>query len=787
MADARLTRPDYVNDHCWEFRSGAGDPPALSFSTTYGLRARQMRLFLGLGRGAEIVTDPARFALPPTLRQVFPNYLRLEFRPFPQMEGGCETWVPDSHSLAGRVRLLNLDDFPHRVRLVLHAALLPGENPEPMHPETVQGVTFLVGRTGDLVPVVFLTGGATCVPAAQPALGVAFTLGPGEDKTLTWAQAALGSLEESLTAARELVSRPWEEEIARLEVLHHTQVEIESGDHGWDFALKMAQQAALASFVGPTPHLPDRSIVWERSPDRGYSARGDGRDHPPGWDGQVPIDVYAIGSLVVHAAPEWAKGLVRNYLAVQAADGSIDNRPGLGGQRGGSLAAPLLASLAWRIFQHTEDRAFLETCFEGLLDFLEAWFTPAHDRDGDGVPEWDHCLQAGFEDWPSFAPWAEWTQGLDLTRAETPDLSSYLHRECLSLIAAAKVLGRQDVANRLGERAERLRAAVEASWTDQTRCYHHRDRDLHVSPEGTLLGEGVGDFTLRLEQRFSVPGRIVICCRGPQARAQDLSVTIQGQPAQGRSVRERLTNGDMRWFWGRGSATSEHGYVMVREIRVRGLSPEFHTRVFAADFRRQDVTLLLPLWAGIPEEDRAQRLIQSTLLDPQRFWRPFGVPGAAATDPAYAASHRSGAGAVHMAWNGMLGEGLLAYGRRAEAAELVRRLMVAATDSLQGSGGFHRWYGAENGEGFGGRDHPVGLPPLLFFLSCLGVHLIAPQKIRLEGWNPFPWPVTVRWRGLEVRREVGDGVVITFPDGERIEVTGPEAKLIEQVSRKKTS
>jgi len=410
--------------------------------------------------------------------------------------------VPDSHCLAGRIRLVNLDDAPHRVGLVLHAALLPGENPQPLHDESAQGVSFLAGHTGDLAPVVFLTGGASPAPAAHPGLGVVFRLGPGEGKALTWAQVALASVEESLAGARDLVSRPWEEDIARLEVIQHSQVEIETGDPGWDFALKMAQQVALASFVGPTPHLPHRSFVWERSPDRGYSARGDGRDHPPGWDGQSPHEAYAIAPLVLHAAPEWAKGLVLNYLAIRSADGAIDGRPGLGGQRSGMLAAPLLASLTWGIYQHTEDRAFLEACFDGLLEFLDTWFTPAHDRDQDGFPEWDNCLQAGFDDWPSFAPWTDWGQGLDLTKAETPDLASYLYRECLSLIQAAEVLGRRDVVPGLAERAERLRAAVEGAWSDRSRSYHHRDRDLHVSPGGALLGEGAGEFRLRLDREI---------------------------------------------------------------------------------------------------------------------------------------------------------------------------------------------------------------------------------------------------------------------------------------------
>ncbi len=786
-ADSRLSRPDYVNDQCWEFRSSAGDPPALCFSTTYGLRAREMRLFVAFGREAEYVTDPAQFASPPILKQVFPNYLSLQFAPFSRLEARLEVWVPDSHSLAGRVRLTNLDGARHRARLVLHAAFLPGENPEPMHEAMAQGVNLLVGRTADLVPVVFLAGGASPAQAAHPALAVTFELEPGEGKAVGWAEVALGSMEESFLLARELVGRPWDEEIARLEMVNHGQVEIESGDPDWDFALKMAQQAALGSFVGPTPHLPHRSFVCVRAPDRGHSARGDGGDHPLGWDGQSVQDVYAIVPMVLPAAPDWAKGLVLNYLAVQSADGAIDGRPGLGGQRSKALAAPLLASLTWRIYQHTEDRPFLEACFDRLLEFLDAWFTPAHDRDQDGFPEWDHTVQAGFDDWPTFAPWGDWGQGLELTKAETPDLGAYLYRECLSLMEAARELGRGEVVARLKERAERLRARVRASWSGQTATYHHLDRDLHVSPNGELLGEGVGEFTVRLERDFSPGARVLVRCRGPEAEAASLKVTIKGRATRGRGTSERLTRVDCRWFWGQGSATSNRAYASLQEITVRGLSAAFLTWIFAADYSRQDATVLLPLWAGIPEGQRAGILIDRALLDPKRFWCAFGIASNAASDPAFSPDHRTGVGAVQMSWNEMLGEGLLAYGRRAEAAELTRRLMAAAAGCVRRHGGFRRWYRPDDGAGFGEADHPAGLPPLPLFLSCLGVRLITPRKVRLEGSNPFPWPVTIRWRGLEVRRESGSAAVVVFPDGERVQVSGEEARTVEQAPSLATS
>ena len=101
-ADFRLCTPDYVNDQIWELETGGGDPPALALHTTYGLRARLMRIFPRFSLGTQAVTDPARFFQPPRLRRFYPNFLLLEFSPFPGLDVVAEYWGPDSafHSRA---------------------------------------------------------------------------------------------------------------------------------------------------------------------------------------------------------------------------------------------------------------------------------------------------------------------------------------------------------------------------------------------------------------------------------------------------------------------------------------------------------------------------------------------------------------------------------------------------------------------------------------------------------------------------------------------------------------
>jgi hypothetical protein len=107
---------------------------------------------------------------------------------------------------------------------------------------------------------------------------------------------------------------------------------------------------------------------------------------------------------------------------------------------------------------------------------------------------------------------------------------------------------------------------------------------------------------------------------------------------------------------------------------------------------------------------------------------------------------------------------------RDEAAELVRRLMAGVIRTLVGQGEFHELLDPEDGSGLGEGGHVAGLFPVWLFLEVLGVRLLGPRKVRLDGANPFPWPVEVRWRGLRVRREA-DVTRVTFPDGQ--ELTAP--------------
>ena len=108
---------------------------------------------------------------------------------------------------------------------------------------------------------------------------------------------------------------------------------------------------------------------------------------------------------------------------------------------------------------------------------------------------------------------------------------------------------------------------------------------------------------------------------------------------------------------------------------------------------------------------------------------------------------------------------------------MLTRLMQSMLLNLKGNGAFRRTYNAQTGEGSGERNILYGLAPLGLFLETLGVRLISSHQVYLWGFNPFPWPITVKYRGLTVLRQ-RDKTIVIFPDGQSIEVAGGEARLV---------
>ena len=773
-ADARIDRVDYTNDHIWEVVLSRGEPPALSIETTFGLRARLMRIFPIFTQSNTTRINPASFYQPVRVTRFYPNYLRLVYSPFSGLDVITEYWVPASQVLSCRTSITNSSVIPIHLQLEWAAVLAPLGEGMAMSYAVDQKTTILQGQTAGLAPVFYVSGHPEPSSGPFPTLVRNLDLAPGNIHLTTWVLASLADQPGSTDLAVQTLARPWDSAIARLDMFNANQtVEIETGDLDWDAAFALSQKTAYSFIMGLEGGLPHPSFVLSRQPDNGYSERGDGVDFGYLWAGQSPFDAYFLASLILPGGAQLIQNIVRNFISTQAPDGQIDGRPGLAGQRGHFMAAPLLAALTWKAFQCSRDESFLAEVFPGLTRFIEAWFLSSHDRDGDGFPEWDHPIHSGFEENPIFDRGCYSGPANDISTFESPGLAACLYNEIQYLNKIARQLNLAGNIHSLTAHAEELRKAVESTWDAARIVYRYRDRDTHLSNKGGVLYQSTGPGELIISRNFKKPCRLLVHLLTRGDPNPSASISIHGTTPIGKSV-EELPAKNFAWDSNQASLSTQNVFTSVERIEIAGVSSDDQISFFTIDYSLEDITLLLPLWAQIPHPRRSENLIKKTVLNPNRFFLPFGLAASPLSqakttdnpDPTNEFCPQ-----IYMVWNQLIAEGLLAYGYRTEAANLLSRLMPAVISSLKTRQGFFHLYNGETGEASGKRDILDGLAPLGLFLDILGVQLMSPNSVIIHGFNPFSWPVTVKYRGMTVIRLEKQTQVI-FPDGQTVHVAG---------------
>ena len=819
-----MTSTEYTDDQIWELSLSGGEPAALRLQTTYGLRAHWMRLFPRFVRGETARVDPNGFHTPPRITHFLPNYLRVTFAPFEGLDVVAEYFAAESQLMTGRIQLMNNSILPQKFRLEWVALLNPIDRQGGMSEQVIGPTRALAGETAYLAPVVFLTGGPQTTTSPYPALTLDLELYPGNMRQFSWAAAAQRSLEASLEAARAGTARPGEGVLARAEMLNASQtVTIETGNSEWDTALALAQTAAGQLLMKNKVTLPETSFVLSRRPDQGFSARGDGSDLTHLWAGQTALDSAYLASLLP-GAPKLAAGMLRNFISAQEESGRIDWRPGLGGQRSRRIAQPLLADLAVRAAAHMPQPDWYRAVFPPLLRFFNAWFSPLYDADADGFPEWEHPQQSGLEDGPIHNHWRADGQGIDITRIESPALAAMLYRECSALIEMARALveaerpssayarlrsavqsegdsapAAQDAAQvaaqgaaenppsepvtgpqpfrpeealeALCKRQEDLRALLESTWDESASLYRFRDTTTHLSLPGQTLLEFTGEGKATSRKRLSQPQRLVIQLNASEERTYAVTMTLSGFGPEG-EISETIEPRGFSWLGSRAHATSQNTFLALKRVEVTGLGDDDTVRVATADFTQDDCSLLLPLWAGVPDAEKARLMVEDVIQG--RYLQEFGISTSASdvlAQEELPGLHTALSSAL-LPWNQLICEGLLRYGYRELAGELTARLMNAAAASLKAHQSFRQYYHAGAGLATGERGHLHGIAPVGLFLRVIGIRQIGQKEIIVDGFNPYSAPIHVQYRKVRLTC-YADKTEITFASGQKVTVDQP--------------
>ncbi len=762
-ADARLSPTDYANDQIWQLNFGGSDPPAISVETTFGLRARLCRIFPRFSYNGHVVTDPADFSHPINIQRYCPNYICLSFNPFSSINVRLEYWVPGSQAIACRTKLTNTGHETCLLELEWAEVLLPIDEGMRMAVSEIDMATILAGRTADLAPVLFLTGGAQSGKSPYPSLNLSCSIPAKGEKEAVWVHASLDNTNASYEFTKKILDRNWDGEFAHLLRINSASIDIKTGNKDWDNAFFLSQVLANQMLIGPTHYCQTLSLIATRKPDQGFSRLKNGSDYNHLWNGQSLIDIYHLSNILLPGAPELVQGLVENFLATQTSEGEIDCRPGPGGQRTHLLATPMLAEIILQIYQYTGNIQYLRTVFPNLLAFFLSWFSPSHDRDCDQFPEWDQAIQTGYEELPLFSQHHSWSCGVDISVVESPDLASYLFRECRCLLSIAKIIGNDDVTAQLTAISNQLQQALEESWSDEQASYLYRDRDSHTSTGVENLGSCHGPGIIAVQRGFPQPIRPIIQIMTRREVTHPAQIFIHGTGTSGAHRVENITSRQVHWQLERGYITSQYSYSSIERIEINGIRAVDTVLIQAVNLNILDQSLLLPLWAGIPSSDKAKVLINLTIMNKKKFLAPFGLrtwvelPGQDGYPEDYIG--------LHLPWTVLALKGMVKYGERKKAAEVFSRFMKAVVQAIGREMKLYQSYHSETGKPQGTSNTLLSLVPVGLFLEILGVNIISPTIVEVSGSNPFTWPVTVRYRGMTIVKQEKKTLVI-FPSGE---------------------
>ncbi|MGG1516516.1 trehalase family glycosidase [Paenibacillus oryzisoli] len=158
---------------------------------------------------------------------------------------------------------------------------------------------------------------------------------------------------------------------------------------------------------------------------------------------------------------------------------------------------------------------------------------------------------------------------------------------------------------------------------------------------------------------------------------------------------------------------------------------EFYYDKIVADgqFRKvKAVSSFLPLFAGVCDQDRADRLVRH-LQDSRSFHTQFGVPSIAVDDPTFGTDMWRGP--VWINYNYMIAAGLQEYGYEREARELIDKTLAAISFWYHHDGAIYEFYDSMD------RVSPSRL-------KRKG-HVIEPYDfdIRLQSIRDYGWSCTL--------------------------------------------
>lgn len=755
-ADASNSLIDPLHDHIWELALNGGEPPALDLRTTFGLRCLGMRLFPSFGQENDEVVDTRSFAQKPQILERMPSYLRVSCRPFHNIDVELEYWVPESNLICGRVKLTNIGLHPASLKLHWNAILTPGNKGTPMNSVEMGVNRVLQGRCDDLAPVFFITGGPEITSRSFPSLGFNFALPENASRRLSWGMAALDTPENSIVQARHATSLNWDTELTRMNLSEKScTLDVHSETLSWDGWLQESQRRARQFVVNglndqKTLHLVTKRNIDTRLQDEKLLRRNSALNYEADL-----YHLWYLSRVLLPANPNLLKSLIHTVLDNQQSDGSLPFTISPAGNVSSVKAPPLLAGLVLETDRYLHDDVWLNQIQPQLFRAYRAWFVGSEDA----LPTWESALQTGLERSPLFSTWRATDQGLDVHSVFSPALAAMLYKEAEALLSLAEKTDSHENEPWLRAKADQLKNALENAYDAKAHSYCYLDVKTGRCDSAQELRLFKRDGNIQLKRNFKAPRRLLLICNAEKESPKHVEVTLKGT-CQAKPVQEKVFVNFSFLQSAIGRATSIELFETLESVEVNGLGHSSSLALCLAGTDQQDISLFMPLWAGVPSAEAAAQIIEQNLLP--RYLSDAGFT----TFPGQADETQNG---VSPFWNTFLLESLLKYGYRKEAAQVLNQLYQAIITQWAQSGQINSEISFTTGMGSGEHNSLLGLLPIKPLLNLLSLDSIEKDQVILQGFNDLFAPFTVQYERVMLILTAHSTVIQTV-NGSRTEI-----------------
>lgn len=754
----KSSQADHNKTTTWDISLGDREPPALMITTNYQFQTKSLALFPVFATGDQVIYKISDFFSQIVVKRNYPELIHLQYSPVQGLNVDTVFWVPSPNTLRCLLQITNSTLSGINLSVGFTVLLNPLEGGFRMRETSNQNTNILLGASGSQ-HFTFGTKGPIA-PNVMPytSLNRQLRLESGSIQTIPWVltasqsdSSAINNLQEDLNFA------PWEQELAAVDNTYCDIIKIETGNDEWDIAFEQTQKYF--------PVLVQNNIIstFERTAIDKPEA-----DNKTSQNSTSEISIYDLYYLIYNyhiPYREIARKLLGFIIDAAQQYNTIPCKFPVIKATDVVPSPPIMAKLVKKLYSSKVITDELRNILlPHLVRNIDYWLSKIINNSGN----WDSSDQIALNNL-SYPP----TNNRYIKTFISPILYAMLYTDIIALQSLSSLdESPPEILESSSRHLEYIRQQFLKHWSVEDLSFCYSDQETLQTPKRSKrLYQGRVDNPLILNKRLPSPNRIAVYIESEDVLPHKVAVTVNGINIDGKRRTEKLVTEQLFARQNRIHLVSGELYVIIEQLNIEGVENS-QVEIWTLDYTMYDISQFLALQTNlIPSKERNSYIVQK-LKNDSSFWYPYGITLMDSSRSKIIENNY-----IDIKYNDLVMESLIACNETQSASEIFAKLMNAITLNLSSSHQLYEMFVPESGQGIGKTNTPLGLPPLGRFLDIIGINLIDEKTIDIYGRNPYPWDITVTFRGTKVNKVKSRAKVI-FPGGQTILIKSPKRKRV---------